>query len=317
LLDEYVEVFWAALQRKWPALRRRPRQGELRYTCDVDHPYEDSSKRLSLLFRALAGDLLWRRRPQEIVARLGRLQRAKRGDYSCDPSNTFDWLMKLCAAYDRQATFYFIAGHSGGSIDGCYDVREPYITSLLRRIYLNGHKIGLHGSYNTFRDAAALGSERRALEAACRTAGCAQEVTRIRQHYLRWDSARTPAVMEESGLASDSSGSFADHAGFRYGTSHSFPLWDWQQERPLQVREQPLIVMEWSVIGPRYMALGRSPKALKKMEELEARCLHFGGDFTLLWHNNFLTTEWDRRALSYLLSRDRREVPEPVAAAEE
>ena len=317
LLDEYAAFLWAALKRLWPALRRPQRSGELRFTCDVDHPYEGSSKRLALLMRALAGDLVVRRRPREAVARLGRVRQARRGDYSQDPVNTFDWLLQRCRAHDRRATFYFIAGHTGGEIDGCYRIDEDYILSLLKRIHDAGHRIGVHGSYNSFRDAAVLSRERNALAAACRTAGCDQEITAIRQHYLRWDSGCTPGLMQESGFACDSTGAFADHAGFRYGTSHSFPLWDWREERALQLREQPLIVMEWSVIGPRYMNLGRTAVALEKMQMLEARCLQFGGDFTLLWHNNLLTTSWDRRALEFLLSRDRSWPSEVEAQAAE
>lgn len=317
LLDEYAALLWAALKRLWPALRRPERQGELRFTCDVDHPYEGSSKRLALLMRALAGDLVVRRHPREAVARLGRVRQAWRGDYSQDPVNTFDWLQQRCRAHDRRATFYFIAGHTGGEIDGCYRIDEDYLLSLLKRIHDHGHRIAVHGSYNSFRDATVLRRERTALTTACHAAGCDQEITAIRQHYLRWDSGCTPALMQESGFTCDSTGAFADHAGFRYGTSHSFPLWDWREERALQLREQPLIVMEWSVIGPRYMNLGRTAAALEKMQTLEARCLQFGGDFTLLWHNDLLRTSWDRSALAFLLSRDRSWPLEVEAAAAE
>lgn len=315
LLDEYVEVLWTALKRLWPGLRRRQREGELRFTCDVDHPYEGSSKRFSLLLRAMAGDLFRRGEARALLSRLTRRKEARRGNYSQDPFNTFDWLMERCEAHERTATFYFIAGHSGGLIDGCYDIDEPFILSLLEQIHRRGHHIGLHGSYNTFRDEGALRQEREALERACRVAGRDLPVTANRQHYLRWDGAVTPSLLAACGFTSDSTGSFADQAGFRYGTSHSFPLWDWRAEQPLEVREQPLIAMEWSVIGPRYMNLGRSQAALAKMQELEARCLRFGGDFTLLWHNNQLVTPWDRLALDFLLSRDREVVRADLAVA--
>lgn len=315
LLDEYVELLWAAIKRLWPSLQRRRREGQLRFTCDVDHPYEGSSKRFSLLLRGLAGDLCLRRKPRAAAARLARCARAWRGDHSQDPFNTFDWLMERCEAHARQGTFYFIAGHSGGSIDGCYDLQEPYVLSLLARLHRRGHSIGMHGSYNSFRDGAVFRRERAALERACRAAGREQPVVANRQHYLRWDGAVTPALLETSGFTSDSTGSFADGAGFRYGTSHRFPLWDWKAEQPLRIREQPLIVMEWSVIGPRYMNLGRTAAALAKMQELEERCLRFGGDFTLLWHNNQLTTPWDLFALDTLLSRERHEHLQELAVA--
>ncbi|MDF2095817.1 polysaccharide deacetylase family protein [Aquibaculum arenosum] len=304
LLDEYLAVLCAALLRLWPGLSLPWTRGQLRFTCDIDHPYEGGSKRLSLLVRALVGDLLLRRRPQGMLARLGRVWRARRGDYTRDPNNTFDWLMQCCEAQGAQATFYIIAGHSGGAIDGCYSLDEPFLQDLLRRIHQRGHAIGLHGSYNSFRDAAVLRQERQALEAACRTAGFRAEVRAVRQHYLRWDSARTPALMEQSGFACDSTGGYADHIGFRYGTGRGFRLWDWGSGRPLALREQPLIAMEWSAIGPQYMNLGRSVAALQRLQRLKETCLRFGGDFTLLWHNSEIRSDWDRQALTALLDED-------------
>ncbi|WP_366556747.1 polysaccharide deacetylase family protein [Aquibaculum sediminis] len=304
LLDEYLAVLRAALLRLWPRLSLPWMRGQLRFTCDIDHPYEGGSKRLDLLARALVGDVLVRRRPQEMVARLGRVWRARRGDYARDPNNTFDWLMQCCEAQGAQATFYVIAGHSGGAIDGCYSLDEPYMQDLLRRIHQRGHAIGLHGSYNSFRDAAVLRQERQDLEAACRSAGFPAEVRAVRQHYLRWDSARTPALMEQSGFACDSTGGYADHIGFRHGTGRSFRLWDWGAGRPLSLREQPLIAMEWSAIGPQYMNLGRSAPALQRLQRLKQTCLRFGGDFTLLWHNSEIRSEWDRQAVAALLGND-------------
>lgn len=315
LLDEYAEVLWAAIKRLWPRMERVVRQGRLRFTCDVDHPFEGSSRRALLLLRGMAGDLVVRRKPSRIVERIGNAFRARRGDFTRDPNNTFDWLMDACERRGLPATFYFIAGHTGGAIDGCYEIGEPFIGSLLRRIHARGHRIGLHGSYNTFRDGAALARERQALMKAGEAQGLGLSVEGVRQHYLRWDSAVTPGLMQAAGFAYDSTGGFADRAGFRYGTARDFPMWDWGKGRALRLRQRPLVLMETTVIARQYMNLGRSEAAFEAMYELKERCLRMGGDFTLLWHNSDFVTPWDSQALLALLDEGGNSALGPLATS--
>jgi len=99
--------------------------------------------------------------------------------------------------------------------------------------------------------------------------------------------------LASAGLKYDTSGSFADRPGFRYGTARPFPMWDWQANRPLALRQRPLILMECSVIADRYMGLGYSPEAWDVMTRLKERALMFGGDFTFLWHNSHLMNPED------------------------
>lgn len=302
LLDEYVEVMWAAMEQLWPGLRRPPARGQVRYSCDVDAPYDPATKSGKVFLRALAGDIVKRRSPTRALDTIAALGRGRRGDYSRDRNNTFDAIMDICEAAGVRGAFYIISGHSAGRIDGCYTLDEPFIQDLLRRIHDRGHEIGMHGSYNSFRDGAVLRGERAALLGACETAGVPATASGNRQHILRWDSAVTPGLLAEAGFGYDTTGSFADRPGFRYGTARSFAMWDWREGRALALRQQPLVVMECSVIAPRYLGLGYSEAALETMLRLKARALRYGGDFTLLWHNSHLDTPDDWRFLRQLVA---------------
>lgn len=293
LLDEYVEVMWAAMEQLWPGLRRSPASGRVRYTCDVDAPYNPATKVGKVFLRELVGDIVKRRSPARALETVAALGRGRREDYFRDRNNTFDSIMDICEAAGLNGAFYIISGHSAGRIDGCYRLDEPFILKLLRRIHDRGHEIGLHGSYNSFRDGAVLREERAALRGACEAAGAQANASGNRQHYLRWDSAVTPGLLAEAGFEYDTTGSFADRPGFRYGTARSFAMWDWCEGRALALRQQPLVVMECSVIAPRYLGLGYSEAALEKMQTLKSRALRYGGDFTLLWHNSHLNTPHD------------------------
>src|SRR5690606_3396778 len=132
-----------------------------------------------------------------------------------DPFFTFDWYLDTCEKAGHRAAFYFISDHSAGDIDGNYQIDAPPVLDLLAKIAARGHEVGLHGSYNSFRDPQQLRREKQRLEVACRKAGLDIEIIGSRQHYLRWDSGQTPDHLNDAGFQYDTSGSFADRPGFR------------------------------------------------------------------------------------------------------
>lgn len=302
ILDEYAEVLFAAIERIWPGLTKPEGTGRILPTCDVDHPYDPSSRSVLTLLRKTGGDLLRRRDVRTAARRLRSAPLSRRKDYSWDVNNTFAWMMEACDERGLRMVFYFIAGHSGGAIDGTYSLSEPFLQDLLRTIHARGHEIGMHASYNTFRDADLLALERAALSRACESAGVSTEIRGNRQHYLRWDSAVTPGCLDAAGFEYDSTGSFADRAGFRFGTAHAFPMWDWKHSRESRLTQRPLILMESSVIATRYQGLGYSDASLANMIRLRDRSLKYGGDFRFLWHNTHLTRREDRRFFTTLLT---------------
>lgn len=294
IVDEYIEILWASMQTVWPNLQRKQHSGKINVTCDVDHPYDASAKSLATTLRATAADVIKRRNPTLARKRALNFVFSRQGDYRFDPFNNFDWYMDACEQNGHRATFYFIAGHSGGAIDGCYTLDERYIQRLLHRISQRGHEIGVHGSYNTWRDAAQVARERQALISSCEKAGADASVRSNRQHYLRWSTLDTPDVLDAAGYDYDSSGSFADRAGFRNGTARKFHMWSWQKNKPLRLQQKPLIMMESSVIAERYLGLGYSEATLKHMQMLKHRSLQYGGDFTMLWHNSHISSPKDK-----------------------
>lgn len=302
IIDEYVEILWAAMKRVWPNLERKTRQGRVQVSCDVDQPFDCRVRHLRRLVRRMGGDLLVRRDIKLALTRIRDHLASRRGDFRHDPYYTFDWYLDACEKAGRRAGFYFIADHSAGTMDGCYAIDESDIIELIRHIGQRGHELGVHGSYNTYRDATQIDRERRRMIAACRKAGVDDSVSGNRQHYLRWDTRQTPDHLEAAGFAYDTTGSFADRPGFRYGTARSFPMWSWQTNAPLRIRQRPLILMECSVIANRYLGLGYTQEAMDRMLTLKQRALAHGGDFTLLWHNSHLTTAEDRAFFQELIA---------------
>lgn len=301
VVDEYAEVLWAIMKRLWPGLERTRRQGRVSVSCDVDRPFDHDLSTPGLLVRSFAADLLMRRDLGRAAGRLRNAVRSRRGDYRLDPLHTFDWYMDVCERHGHRAAFYFIADHPAGVMDCTYEMTEPRVQALLRKLAERGHELGVHGSYTTYRNPAQIARERGRMLDACRAAGVVAGIEGNRQHYLRWSSAETPDHLEAAGFEYDTTGSFADRPGFRYGTSHPFPMWSWQKEAPLKLLQRPLVLMEVSVIAANYLGMGYSGEALDMMKLLKRRSLRYGGDFNLLWHNSHFLNKGDRVFFEELL----------------
>ena len=153
--------------------------------------------------------------------------------------------------------------------------------SRLGRLRSAGHEIGLHPSFHAFSHDRYLARERDLLE---KELGYAP--TSVRAHYLRWDDPATPRLFEQAGFRIDSTLGFADGTGFRHGTTMPFRLWDSRSERPLNVWEMPLAMMESALFN----RSGLDPQqAEERTRELATTCQRHGGALVGLWH----TTLWD------------------------
>lgn len=298
VVNEYIELLWSCLARLWPRLARRPRTGRVLVSHDVDWPVVTRGRSLAQVARAAAGDLVRRRDPELGFHRLRSWVEVRAGRWDRDAGNTFDFMMRENERHGLQGAFYFIAGHTAGSLDGVYSLDDPWIQALMRRLADRGHEIGLHPSYHTYRDPAATRAEFDQLRRVCARLGIEQSAWGGRQHYLRWQNPETWQNWSDAGLTYDSSLGFADEAGFRGGVCYEYPVFNLHTRRRLPLRERPLIVMDATLIGDSDRPGGSLslPDAVARIGELRERCAIFDGDFTLLWHNTWLLQRRQRAA---------------------
>ncbi|WP_183192480.1 polysaccharide deacetylase family protein [Brevibacillus fluminis] len=284
IVNEYVELLWACIHFLWPGSSRKKREFRIVPSHDVDSPLGVALSTPGQVLRNMAGDVLMRKSVELAVRRMRSLVLVRQGRVDADLHNTFHWIMTQSERIGLRSSFYFIADHPAGRIDGVYELDSPWIKRLLREIHQRGHEIGLHPSYSTYRDPAQLQRELARLHATLEQIGIDQPVSGGRQHYLRWEAPTTWQLWEDAGLVYDSTLSFADRAGFRCGTCYEYTVFNVKTRRPLRLRERPLIAMEGSLLDIQYMHLTRE-EARHELELLKERCRLFQGDFTLLWHN--------------------------------
>lgn len=300
IVNEYLEILWACMQRLWPRLQRKKRASEIYVTHDVDWPLTRSGGPVALL-KASAADILRRRSPATAVRRARAYIGRMRGNFDHDPHNVFGQLMEISEGHGLRSAFYFITDHTAGPIDGEYSLDDPWIRSLLTQINERGHEIGLHPSYGSFQDPVQIRTEFENLLEVATALDISQAAWGGRQHYLRWEAPTTWQAWNDAGLTYDSTVGYADHAGFRAGTCFEYPTFNLVSRAAMTLIERPLIVMEGTLLGKQYMGLDYSA-ALEYGLKLRARCLQFGGAFTLLWHNSHFLTKRDFFTYESLLS---------------
>ncbi|MCW8905856.1 MAG: polysaccharide deacetylase family protein [Sedimenticola sp.] len=287
IVDEYVEILWSTLSKLWTRLERKEKKNILRVTCDVDLPYSVNYS-IKWMGKGLFEDILRNKNPRLALYNLYTRIRAIRGDFEDDIYlNNIYWMMDVNEKEGNSITFYFIS-YNGHSLDGWYRLDEPVISRLLRDIYNRGHKICLHPSYNSYLNAEQIQQEVNILRQALENNGIQFECIGSRQHYLRWEPSKTSSILEAAGIKYDSTLAYADHSGFRCGTSREFTMFDVISHCEMSIKQQPLILMETTIVEEHYQALGYTDVALQYMLTLKERALAIGGEFTLLWHNSSL-----------------------------
>lgn len=289
IVDEWMHVLGQVIQRQWPELKLKQHQFSVKVSHDVDYPTRYGFRNAIGLVRGMVGDALKRHDLKNALIAPWVRTNSRRRLHPADPVNTFEWIMSQSERRGLTSAFYFICGRTNPAKDADYEPEHPAIRNLMQRIHQRGHEIGLHPSFNTYRNPQAIVTEAKRLRDIMDEEGIHQQGFGGRMHFLRWQHPTTMFGWEQAGLTYDSTLGYADRPGFRCGTCYEYPAFDPVQNAALQLRIRPLIAMECTVIADRYMGLGAGDAALAKFVELKDVCRRVGGCFTLLWHNSELS----------------------------
>jgi len=280
IINEYLEILWACLQKLWPGLKRKKREYRLCLSHDVDEILSVVGKPLKQVIRRIGGDIIVRRDP---TLALRSMQAAWRGHAEKDPCNTFDFIMDVSEKNGVTSTFNFKTDLGNTKYDQTYSMDQPWARHCIRRIVQRGHLIGFHPTYGSYLNAERTKTEYQRLKKVAEEEGAEQNEWGGRQHYLRWQNPATWQHWDDAGLNYDSTVGFADLIGFRTGCCYEYPVFNLEERKKLKLRERPLIVME----GVALKGNGTFKNEFReKISHLNQICRRFKGDFTLLWHND-------------------------------
>src|SRR4029077_10450471 len=188
-----------------------------------------------------------------------------------DPNWSFAEIAAAERAHDARSTFFLLAGHghrADGAAPETYDRLRP---KLVETLLGAGAEVGLHGSYLAADDLERLARERALL------AQLDGPLIGQRYHYLRVDPHRNLAPLVDIGFRYDTSLGFPDALGFRAGIAHPFRPWEVQRDRPADLVEVPLAVMDATLAAERYEGLSAEAAKARILPLLDWAAENGGG----------------------------------------
>ncbi|MCB0403612.1 MAG: hypothetical protein KDD51_02430 [Bdellovibrionales bacterium] len=192
-----------------------------------------------------------------------------------NPFFNFDRMMSLEGSWGIPSTAYvlfekrrFLFALKNMEWQHFVGVYSPKKLQAKLRTYQNlGNEIGLHASFDSWHDQAALARELDELRALG-----IREVRGIRNHYLNFDPEFTKSIVPQSGISYDSTMGFNFTSGFRCGTSFPFRL-GYVWELPFQLMDSAL-----RTENP------EQKEASQTCTRLQEEVRRLGGVLVLNWH---------------------------------
>lgn len=276
VVNEYATFLLCLLQKIAPGLRAKERSFECIPTHDIDHLFKWGN--LTQIRKKLAHDFITKKR---FVTGIKNAYDALKTTLHLkqDPYQSFKYIVDLSKKNNLTSRFYFMAGgNSPYDLNYALEDAQPIIKYLQEQ----NQVIGLHPSYNSYNDPKQWAEEKEALE---KIAG--QPIQESRQHYLRFDVPKTWEIINANGMVTDSTVGYAKYPGFRCGSCYPFYVFDLVNRKKLDLVENPLILMETTLIN--HMQL-KPKEANEVAKNLYFTIKKYNGNFTFLWHNSAMHT---------------------------
>jgi peptidoglycan/xylan/chitin deacetylase (PgdA/CDA1 family) len=260
-----------------PAPQYRGAKFAVALTHDVDVPWRWTRIGMHGAAARLKGHVLARRAGPALHEAHGLARVPLHKLRGSDPNWRFAEIVAEESAHGARSTFFVMAGHghrADGAAPESYDRLRP---RLVETLVETGAEVGLHGSYLAAEDLERLARERALL------AQLDGPLVGQRYHYLRVDPHRNLVPLVDVGFRYDTSLGFPDALGFRAGIAHPFRPWDLQRNRPADLVEVPLAVMDATLAEERYEGLS-AEAAKPRIFSLLDWAAENGGGFSILWH---------------------------------
>lgn len=219
----------------------------------------------------------------------------------------FDQLCALESSFGYRSLFLFADRGEGRRkpttwlLDPEYDINDPRIARLMRKLIASGWEVGVHPGIGTWNNADAQAS---IVRSATQSSG--RDVVFCRQHWLRFSWNDTWAAQAAAGIKTDFTLGFNDRPGFRNGAALRYRPWPLGGAAPHAVESVPTILMDSHFYDYAYPT---DPGAA--MQRWIDEVIAVGGEASLLWHVHTMHDEYGwadgyRRLLCLLNQRDAR-----------
>lgn len=202
-----------------------------------------------------------------------------------DPYDTFSEIEAVLNRNDKARVFWLVAPL--GKNDRNLKIDHPQHRKLIKHLDQKG-QIGLHPGYSTIGNSEHIHQQKKSLENVLE-----RSIDSSRQHFLRFNIAKTYRNLLDAGIRHEYSMGFAAEAGFRAGTARPFHWYDLNREEQTELLVHPFVYMDGTL--NEYLKLS-TDSAIQLIRELWEEVRTYGGEFVFIWHNETIGgyRHWDQ-----------------------
>jgi len=201
-----------------------------------------------------------------------------------DPFDSYEWLHQLHQRYNLQPLYFFLVPEKNGRYDKNILPHKNAMWKLVK-LHAGKYSIGLHPSWQSGDMPSLLKKEKMQLEAMAGNDGI--NITRSRQHYIRFDLPGSYNKLIEAGFTDDYSMGYGSINGFRASVASSFNWYNLEEEEETALRIHPFCFMDANAY---YEQKQDTAKTIEELMHYLSACKGVNGTFSCIWHNNFLGT---------------------------
>lgn len=209
----------------------------------------------------------------------------------------FDHILKLEHEHGRRSIWNLYGGKGGLLrspkeilMDPAYNVADHKIQQKLRMMIDQGHQIGLHPKFNSWKNARKIQMERDHISSAI-----GHDLTFVRQHWLRFSFENTWLAQARAGLTHDMTLGFNDRPGFRNSSAVT------SLDSISGMKLTPMVLMDSHLYDYKVMDCQMRQGTIDHvLDELAKTC----GEASVIWHQRVFHPDygWDK-SYAYLLRR--------------
>jgi hypothetical protein len=273
LINTWLQEFRDLLSQRFPHLIFRYPVFKYIPTYDIDtawsYLYKGWGRNLGgMLKDAAAGK--WSRLTERLAVLRGRTK---------DPFDVYEWLDSVHLYCRMRPYYFFLTAARQQGVDKNTAISAMGFQDLIR-YYATGSRVGIHPSWQSGDQQQLLKEELEWLEYVS-----GQQITRSRQHYIRFTLPETYRRLLDHGIEQDFSMGYGSINGFRASVASSFYWYDLEKEEATSLRIFPFCYMDAnSYYEQRYT----TAEAMTELMRYYNQVRKVNGMMITIWHNSIL-----------------------------
>ncbi|MEO9003185.1 MAG: polysaccharide deacetylase family protein [Ginsengibacter sp.] len=269
VVNIWCDILRNRMNEMFPSLTAKASLFNTLLTYDIDVAYKFKGRSTFRTLGSIAKDIL-NLRLRNIYQRFTTLL-----NFQKDPWDTYNYLREASTIANLKTVFFFLMANKSEN-DRNLDYRNPWMKRLIRNV-MQYSDIGIHPSYSTTEFPEKIEIEKRRLEQIC-----GEQITKSRQHYLKFRLPGTYCSLIAAGVTEDYSMGFSGMAGFRAGTCKPFYFYDLEKEEVTGLKIFPVTLMEGAFMESKTDLAQSLLQVLNLISEVKK----VQGTFISIWHNH-------------------------------